>query len=271
MPPVPKMEHRVDAASTSAVRKVPLSVVVIAKNEERNINACLESVNWADEIILVDDESTDQTVSSAQKYTRKIFHRKMEVEGTHRNFAYAQATQDWVLSLDADERVSPELKLELEKVIQENNPAIAAYSIPVKTFIGTRWIKAAGYYPARKLRLFRKGTFRYEEANVHPRAFLEGKEKPLNADILHYGFRDISHFISKLNNQTTLEAQKWITDGRKVSLPRIFFKAWERFFKNYVTKKGYADGFLGFFMSLCHSLYQLFTYAKYWEIKTDKK
>lgn len=245
--------------------------MVIAKNEEKNLPGCLESVQWAKEIIVVDDESTDRTAEIARRYGATVLKRAMDIEGKHRNFAYVQATQPWVLSLDADERVSPELAVEIKGIVSENNSTVAGYSIPIKTFIGKRWIKGGGYYPGRKLRLHRKGAFRYEETSVHPRAYLDGKEKPLRGDILHYGYCDMAHFIAKLNTQTTLEAEKWITDKRKVSLPKIFFKMTERFYRNYIGKKGYADGFLGFFMSIGHSLYQLFTYAKYWEIKRAKK
>jgi len=259
-------------AQMTATDKLPISVVVIVKNEEKNLPGCLESVQWAREIIVVDDESVDETVRIAQKYTNKIIRRKMDIEGKHRNFAYAQAGQNWVLSLDADERVSPELASEIKLAISNNrDPNVTGYSIPIKTYIGKRWIKGAGYYPASKLRLHRKGTFRYEETGVHPRAFLDGKERTLKWNIIHYGYRDMSHFITKLNNQTTLEAEKWFSDGRKVNLPRILYKMTDRFFRHYIGKGGYSDGFLGFFMSICHSLYQLFTYAKYWEIKRTKK
>lgn len=249
---------------------VPISVVIITKNEERNISACLESVQWAGEIVIVDGFSSDRTVEIAKCYTDKIFLREMDIEGRHRNFAYAQASRDWILSLDADERVSSELALEIREVIEKNDPAYAGYAIPIKTFIGNRWIEEAGYYPARKLRMFRRGKFRYEESHVHPRAFLDGKERPLEHDILHYGFRDITHFFDKLNNQTSLEAEKWVRDGRSIRTPKLLFKTADRFLRNYFGKKGYRDGFMGFLMSVAHSLYQVLTYAKYLELKAVK-
>ena len=252
------------------MEKISVSAVIITKNEERNLRACLESVKWTKEIIMVDGESSDQTVAIASAYTDKVLIRKMDVEGRHRNFAYAQATQDWILSLDADERVSPELAREIEMVIKQNDPQIAGYAIPIKTFIGKRWIKKAGYYPARKLRLHRKGKFHYEETGVHPRAFLDGKERPLKGDILHYGLRDFFHFVEKLNNQTTLEAEKWVADGRRISAFKTIYKSTDRFLRNYIGKKGYTDGFLGFIMSIFHSLYQLFSYTKYLELKRAK-
>ena len=248
-------------------QKIPLSVVIIAKNEEQKLPDCLESVRWAKEIIVVDDESTDRTVEIAKRYTDKVIPKKMDIEGKHRNFAYSKATQGWVLSLDADERVSPELAAELKNVIAQDDSTYSGYAIPIKTFIGKRWIRQAGYYPARKLRLHRKGTFRYEETNVHPRAFFDGREQPLTGDIIHYGYRDFTHFIDKLNSQTTLEAKKWIEDKRPIGVFKVMYKAIDRFFRHYFLKKGYQDGFMGFIMSICHALYQLFTYAKYLELK----
>ncbi len=250
--------------------QVPLSVVIITKNEEKNLPDCLESIQWAKEIILVDGFSSDRTVAIAERYTDKIHLRKMDIEGKHRNFAYSLATQEWILSLDADERVSFELAQEIKEVVKKNDPNFAGYAVPVKTFIGNRWVKAAGYYPARKLRIHRKGKFRYEETSVHPRAFLDGKEQPLKNDILHYGFRDFTHFFDKLNNQTTLEAEKWIQDNRKIGISKLISKAVDRFLRNYIGKKGFKDGFMGFLMSMAHGLYQLMTYAKYLELKKQK-
>ena len=121
--------------------RLPLTVVVITKNEERNIEPCLQSVHgWAEEVIVLDDESTDRTVELASKYATKVLHRKMDNEGRHRNWAYAQAKNDWVLSLDADERVTLELREEIDGVLSKT-PEFPAYTIPRRNFIGDYWIK----------------------------------------------------------------------------------------------------------------------------------
>ena len=245
----------------------PLTVAIIVKNEERRLEECLASVSWASEIVILDDMSTDRTVEIAKKYTDKIFQRPMDIEGRQRNFAYSKASNEWVLSIDADERVTPELCAEIEKTLSANSGEYTAYAIPIKTFLGKRWIKGGGYYPARKLRLFKKEKFRYEEARVHPRVFLEGKCGELNGDILHYSWRNLSDFLNKFNRETSLEAEKWILDRRKVSLPNTLRKFVDRFLKNYFLKRGWKDGFPGFLMSFFHSLYQLISYAKYYEIK----
>lgn len=248
---------------------IPLSVVVVTKNEEENIDLCLGSVHgWADEIVVVDDQSTDKTVELAGKFTDKVFHRKMDVEGAHRNWAYAQASNDWVLSLDADERVTPELREEISQIIAR--PEHALYTIPRRNYIGNYWVKYGGQYPSAQLRLFRKGCFRYEETYVHPRAFSEGTTGHLKSDIIHHSYRDFAHFLQKLNGQTSLEAKKWAEDGRNIKMSKALWRAFDRFLRTYIRKKGYKDGFIGFMVAYFASVYQVMSYAKYWQIKYER-
>jgi len=246
--------------------KVPLSVVVIAKNEEANIKDCLESVKWADEIIVVDDNSTDNTVEIAQKYTDIIFQKKMDIEGRHRNWAYGQARNSWVLSLDADERVTPELKEEIIEAI--SNPGEAkGFTIPRRNYIGDYWVKYGGWYPSPQLKLFKKEDFSWEEVEVHPRAYLQGPSRGLKADIIHYSYKDFGNFLDKMNKQTTLEAVKWVKDKRRMGLGRALRRAIDRFLRAFLRKKGYKDGIVGFILAIFGGLYQILSYAKYWELK----
>ena len=248
-----------------------LSIVVIAKNEENRIRECLESAKWADEIVVLDDESTDGTVEIAKEFGASVYYRKMDIEGKHRNYAYSLAKNEWVLSIDCDERITPELKDEIEKLLQAE-PELNVYSIPIRAYIGKRWIQYAGYYPARKDRLFRKGKFRYdEEAGIHPRAFYEGKSGALNGDILHYSYENFLDLFKKMNRETYIEAGKWIMDGRKMNFFKMIRKGMSRFLKFYFQKKGYKGGFLGFMFSFLHSLYQLMSYAHYWEMKNKER
>tara|TARA_B100000315_G_scaffold260160_1_gene319616 strand:+ start:1414 stop:2217 length:804 start_codon:yes stop_codon:yes gene_type:complete len=254
-----------------------ISVVIITKNEETRIEACLDSVKgWANEIILVDDESSDKTRQIATNYTDRIFTRKMDIEGRHRNWAYAQANNQWVLSLDADERLTQDLRDEIGHVLREN-PKGAAYTIPRKNFLGDYWLKWGGQYPSPQLKLFKKDKFRWEEVEVHPRAFLDGECLHLKEPMLHYTYRDWADFLKKLNSQTTLEAKKWITllsdDPKKANYKMNLFHAlWrynDRFFRTFIRKQGWRDGFRGFMLSFFASLYQIIAYAKYWEMKKN--
>jgi glycosyltransferase involved in cell wall biosynthesis len=247
------------------MQKLPISVVVITKNEEENIEKCLKSAGWADEIIVVDDNSLDNTVSIAKRFTDKVVTRKMDVEGKHRNYAYSLARNEWVLSLDADERVSDELALELEGLLQSGFKD-KAYTIPIKTYIGSRWIRYGGWYPAPKVRLFDKRSFRYDEVEVHPRVFIDGTCGHLKKDIIHYSYRDYHDYFVSLNNQTTLEARKWFNEKRKIGFLKMYRKFIDRFLKAYVLKKGYKDGLLGFVVSYGSGLYQFMSYVKYREM-----
>ena len=247
--------------------KIPVSVVVITKNEEANIEDCLKSIyGWADEIIVVDDESTDRTEDIARRYTDKFFTCKMVIEGKHRNWAYAQARNNWVLSLDADERVSEELKNEITEVLSRDTE-FAGFTIPRRNLLGNYWLRWGGQYPAPQLKLFRKDKFKWEEVQVHPRAFLDGKCGHLKRDIIHYSWRDFAHFFEKVNSQSTLEARKWLYTGRKMSMSHAFWRAFDRFFRKFIRKKGYKDGFYGFIAAFSDSMYQIMSYAKYWEMK----
>lgn len=250
--------------------KLPISVVIIAKNEEHNIADCVTSVAWSDDIIVLDDFSADKTGQIAQAAGAKVVERKMDIEGKHRNYGYSLAKNKWVLSIDADERASAELATELEALLK-TEMAHAAYTIPIKTYLGKRWIRYAGWYPAPKVRFFDRGRFRYEEAEVHPRVFIEGTCGHLQSDIVHYSYRDYHEFFQSLNNQTTLEARKWFKERRKLNLLKIYRKFLSRILKHYVQKQGYRDGLLGFMVSYAGGLYQLMSYAKYQEMLENEK
>jgi glycosyltransferase involved in cell wall biosynthesis len=247
----------------------PVSVVVIAKNEEKNIAECLKSVyGWADEVVLVNDESADKTVEIASGFAR-VINKKMEVEGAFRNWAYAQARNPWVLSLDADEQASEELKQEISVALKDTH--CAAFSIPLRNYIGSYWVRYGGWYPAGKVRLFRKDKFKYEEVKVHPRAFIEGICGHLSKDIIHKGYPDIEHFLASLNRQTTWEAQKWLNQNKPMRLGRFLWRTTDRFIRSYFVKKGYKDGFIGFVVAYMAALYQFMSYLKYRELVSKEK
>jgi glycosyltransferase involved in cell wall biosynthesis len=225
-------------------------------------------VGWADEIIVVDDESTDRTVEIARRHSAKVFRRKMDIEGRHRNWAYGQANNNWVLSLDADETVTPELKIEIEKAIQSSD--FVAYDIPLRNFIGNYWVRYGGWYPAAKVRLFKKDKFKYEESEVHPRVLINGSCGHLKSDIIHRGYPDLEHFLNSVNRQSTLEAIKWVNTGRKMTLLWASWRAVDRFFRRYIRKKSYKDGMYGFIIAFFDSLYQILSYAKFIEIRNKR-
>ncbi len=245
--------------------KPGLSVVVLTKNEEERIAAALNSVRWADEIIVVDDESTDGTVEIAKGYTDKIFIKKMDLEGRHRNWAYGQAKNKWVLSLDADEIITSELREEITALLK-GNPPENGFTIPRRNYIGDYWVKYGGWYPSPQLRLFQKDKFRYEEVAVHPRAFMPDPCGHLKSDMIHYTYRDFEDFLAKLNKQTTWEARKWHSQGKPMRLGRFLWRTLDRFMRTYVGRKGYKDGSIGLAVAFFAGVYQFVSYLKYREL-----
>ncbi len=253
------------------IDKFPLSVVVITKNEESRIRECLQSVAWVSEIIVLDDHSTDRTAEIAREFTDRVFQRAMDIEGKHRNYAYSLAVNDWVLSLDADERVTPELRDEIISVLS-NRPSCNGYTIPRKNFLGKVWVRYGGMYPSAQLRLFRGDKFKYDElAEVHPQAYMPDPRGSLKKDILHYTYRNFTDAVAKLDRQTDLEARKWFREKRKVGMLGTLRKMVDRFWRAYVSKKGHKDGIIGLFLAVNSGMYQFLSYAKYWEMKRDQK
>ena len=245
---------------------LPISVVILTKNEAQRIAECIQSVQWADEILVIDDESTDDTVRIAQSLDARVLRRKMDIEGRHRNWACDQAQHEWVLSLDADERVTPELAAEIQCVLQ-NGATYDTYCIPRKNYIGTRWLRYGGWYPSAQMKLFKRSVFRWEEAAVHPRAICDRAWGVLQHDLLHFSYRDERDFREKLDRQTTLEARKWVESGRRVSLGKALWRTMDRFVRSYVLKQGFRDGRVGLFAAWMGGTYQWVSYLKYQQLR----
>lgn len=247
--------------------KVPMSVVIIAKNEADQIASCLTSAAFADDLVVVDDFSADRTVEIARQHTDHIVQRAMDIEGRHRNWAYAQAKHPWVFSLDADERMTPELAEELIQLMAVG-PTHVIYSVPIRNYLGDYWIQHGGWYPARKARFFDRRYVRYEEAEVHPRIRVsQGTHGKLQHDLVHYSYETFDDFVRSLNVQTTLEAQKWVRDERSMGLGKALWRTGDRFLRAYLWKQGYRDGLVGLVVAYFAGSYQLLSYAKYWQLK----
>lgn len=249
---------------------LPLSVVILTKNEAGRIRDCIQSVRWADEVLVIDDESTDDTVRVAESLGARVLRRKMEIEGRHRNWAHTQTTHEWVLSLDADERVTPELAEEITRLFTNGTP-YELYAIPRRNYLGHKWIRHGGWYPSAQLKLFKKSVFRWEETTVHPRAFAERPCGTLRNDLIHLSYRDQRDFIKKLDRQTTLEAQKWLSDGRRVSAGKALWRTIDRAVRSYVLKCGFLDGRTGLFTAWMAGRYQWTSFRKYTQLKRSRR
>jgi glycosyltransferase involved in cell wall biosynthesis len=251
---------------------LPISIIIIAKNEQLRIKDCLESVHgWANEIIVIDDESTDQTCSIALAYTNKIFKRAMDLEGRQRNFGVAQASNDWVMMLDCDERPTSELKKEIEDLLNNPPEKTVAFWIPQICYVGDVHIQYGGWSNPH-LRLYHKKYVSWNEGAfdiVHPGMKVASGYKGANlkSALIHYNYRNIEDIFGKVNRMSTLEALKWSLDGRKMSQGKAMWRTVDRFFRRYVGKKGYKDGYLGLVLSISSALYEFEAYSKYKEIK----
>ena len=246
-----------------------ISAVVITYNEEKNIRRCLESLKFADEIVVVDSESKDKTVSIAREYTEKIYIQKWLGFARQRKFACKLASSEWVLNIDADEMVTPELAEEIKKKI-DAFPEINGYWIRRRSKFLGRWIEHA-WEPDWVLRLFRKGKGIFGEKQVHEGVSLKGKTGRLQGKIEHYPFENLSYNLKKLDSYTTLSASEMMEKRKTGILFRLLFSPILGFFKVYFIKQGFRDGIPGLILSGLHSFYVFSKYAKYWELKNKEK
>ena len=243
----------------------PLSVIVITRNEERNIVACLESVKWADDIIIVDAQSKDATVALAGQFTQKIFVEPWKSFSEAKTFAVSKSRHDWILWLDADERVTPELAAEIRSLL-ESSPAKAAYSVARRAYFLGRWIKHSGWYPGRVTRLFRKDRASFSPAAVHEGLNVHGAIGELRYDLLHFTDPNLYHYLAKFNRYTTLASRESFDAGKHFRRTDLFVRPPWLFVKMYVVRLGFLDGVPGLLLALLSSAYVFTKYAKLWEV-----
>ncbi|AZG09860.1 glycosyltransferase family 2 protein [Pigmentiphaga sp. H8] len=238
-----------------------LSVIIIARNEARNLADCLESVRFADEIVVVDSGSTDETVDIARQHGARVETTPdWPGFGPQKNRALALATGDWVLSIDADERVTPELAAAIADVLRA--PRHDAYDMPrLSSFCG-RFIRHSGWWPDRVLRLFRRGTARFSDDLVHEKVVADGAVGHLAPHLLHYTYPDLDSAIAKMNRYSTDSAQALHARGRRAGVgAAIGHGAWT-FVRLYVFKRGFLDGRHGFLLAATAAAGSFYRYAK---------
>ena len=244
---------------------VPLTATVITFNESANIRAALESVSWADEIVVVDSESTDDTVAIARGFTDTVIVRPWPGYSAQKNFAAEQAAHDWILSLDADERISPALADEIRAVVKQPGAA-AGYRMPRVTFQLGRWIRTTDWYPDYQLRLYDRRRGRWTGRYVHASVKAEGPVVDLKGEILHYAYRDLAHHFQTMDRYTTLAAQQMFEDGRRAGLLDLAVHPPAAFLRNYVLRGGFRDGIPGLIVSAMNARYVGLKFAKLWEL-----
>lgn len=247
------------------MKKPTISVVISAWNEERNIRRCLSSVTWADELIIIDNSSTDGTEQIAKEFTSKIWKQPNNLMlNVSKNFGFDKAKGDWIISLDADEEIPALLKKEIQKVSASRD--IAGFWFPRKNIIFGKWITHGLWWPDRQLRMFRNGLGRFPEKHVHEYLEVQGKTENLNEPFVHYNYETISQFIRKMDTiYTESEVQKLISASYQISWRDAFRFPFSDFLKIYFAQEGYKDGLHGLVLAMLQAFYSFVVFAKLWE------
>lgn len=261
----------------------PVSVVISAYNEELKIADCLRSVNWADEVIVIDNTSIDKTAEIAKREGAKVFLRQNHIMlNINKNFGFAKARNDWILSLDADERVTPELRDEIIShlslpeadgpLAQARNPQLPnGFWIPRKNIIFGKWISHSIWWPDYQLRLFRKSEGRFPEKDVHEMIEISGIIKKLENPLIHYNYETVSQYIRKMDSiYTENEAKNIIESNTNLAWHDAIKMPVQDFLKTFFMQKGYKDGLHGFVLSLMQAFYAEVVFMKVWEKKGFK-
>ena len=247
-----------------------LSAVLITKNEERNVERCLSSLMFCDEIIVVDSFSTDKTIEIAKKYTEKVYQHSWEGYAAQKNFAISLSKNNWILSIDADEEVPAELQKELIELFQKE-PDNSAYLIGRRTIHSGKWIKHGGWYPNRLVRLFDKRQGTWQGGAVHEFWSTKGPVSQMHNDLLHYSFLNISDQVERNNRYSTLGAQVLHDQDAEFSVFKLVTKPIFKFIETYFLKRGFFDGYLGFIISVSAAYSVFLKWAKLWELLRDEK
>jgi glycosyltransferase involved in cell wall biosynthesis len=241
-----------------------LTVTVITRNESANILAALDSVSWADELIVVDSGSTDDTAALARQRTGRVFVREWPGYAAQKNFAADQASHDWILSLDADERVTPGLADEIRARLGDE-PRERGYLIPRVSFYLGKWIRTTDWYPDHQLRLYDRRVAAWA-GEVHEGVRVKGDVGRLRAELEHLPYRDIAHHLQTIDRYTTLAANEMRGQGRTVGPAGLAARPLGAFLRNYLVRGGWRDGGVGLVVSILNSYYVFLKFAKLWEL-----
>jgi glycosyltransferase involved in cell wall biosynthesis len=245
-----------------------LTVTVITRNEAANIEAALASVAWADEIVVVDSESTDDTVAIARRRASRVEVKPWPGYSAQKNYAASLARNDWILSLDADERVSPALASEIQTLLR-SEPPHRGYRVPRLSYYLGRWIRGTDWYPDYQLRLYDRRAGEWNGRTVHESVTLKGEPGHLDNDLQHFPYRNISHHLQTIDRYTTLAAEQMRADGRTPSIAAIVLHPPFAFLRNYILRGGFRNGSAGLLVSMLNSYYVFLKLAKAWEKRAD--
>jgi glycosyltransferase involved in cell wall biosynthesis len=246
-----------------------LSVAIITRNEEADLERSLSSVAWADEIVVLDCGSSDRTEEIARKFRARFFVEEWKGLAAQKNSALEKCACDWLLSLDADEALSDELAKEIWELL-EGDPPFDGYAVPRRNLFLGRWMRFGGFYPDPKLRLFRRGAAEFEARPVHETVHFPGKAGRLKGDMVHNAYQTLSAYIAHMDRYSTLGAERVVSSGKwgrewPAFAANVAVNPAATFVYNYFFRLGFLDGREGLLLHLYHSVYVSWKYAKAWE------
>jgi glycosyltransferase involved in cell wall biosynthesis len=246
-----------------------VSVTIITLNEAEHIAAAIDSAAWADEIIVVDSGSTDDTVAIAGHKGARVSMRAWNGYVDQKNHAAMLAANDWILSLDADERISPALASEVQALLA-TEPARRGYRIPRVTFHLGRWIRTTDFYPDYQTRLYDRRAARWQGRYVHESVRVDGGPGQLQNELQHYSFRDLNDQVARVNHYSTLAARQMHEAGRRANVFDLLIHPWAAFLRNYLLRRGILDGTAGLVISLVNAYGVFLKFAKLWELENSR-
>ena len=235
------------------------------------MGGCLESLVWCDEIVVVDSFSTDRTVEICRRYIDRVIQREWKGYRDQKAYAHSQATQEWVLLVDADERVSPELRDEIAEALNNDGGGHSAFMIPRLVHYLGRWWWRGGWYPDFDIRLFRRDRAVWGGAEPHEKILVDGKVGRLKSPIHHFSYRDITDHLDRINRYTRIAAGELRSSGRRWRLADNLLRPLVRFLRFYLLKGGFREGFAGFFVAATAAFYVFLKYAKLKELEDDSE
>jgi glycosyltransferase involved in cell wall biosynthesis len=246
-----------------------ISAFIVCCNEERQIRRCLESVAWCDEIIIVDSGSTDKTLDICREFTSKITHKEWQGYVKQKRFSLEQCLCDWVLNVDADEEVSAELKEEILTILERDQrgerSAVNGYLLNRVVFFLERWWRKGGWHPEYRLRLCRRSATTWGGEDPHEKASVTGGTAKCKSELHHYSFTDLTDYMRRMNTLSSNATHTLLNKGVRPSLIAITLRPLARFFKFYVTRRGYREGTAGLIVAVIEAISVFLKYAKVWE------
>lgn len=239
-----------------------ISVLIPAFNSEKTIGPALESVKWAGEILVCDSYSTDRTLEIAKQYGARIIQHEYINSALQKNWAIPQCSYQWVLIVDTDEVVDPQLKEEILDVLKTPDADVDGYWIPRKNFIYGKWMRCGGIYPDYQLRFFRRDKGIYETREVHAHLKVPGRSEKMKGHLLHDGFKDLKTWMIKTERYIRYETDEMIKQNKKAGMRRIVFYPAGVFMKSYFLQKGFMEGYPGFLLAVLTAFYYFLMYAR---------